>query len=127
MLHILKDFPDNVVAAKASGQVTGKDYENVMIPAVEEALKLYGAGVLGPIEQGDKEYGGGRLRSLQKALDGRSARYGLCSSLLGHSVVFRHAIRSSRRHGLLKWRAKYVGLEASDAKRLRRLRTRTGG
>jgi hypothetical protein len=38
MMEILKDFPDNVLAAKASGQVTKKDYDDVLIPAVSAAF-----------------------------------------------------------------------------------------
>ncbi len=38
MIELLKDFPGNVVALAASGQVTKADYEKVVIPAVERAL-----------------------------------------------------------------------------------------
>jgi len=38
MIELLKDFPGNVVALSASGQVTREDYEKVVIPAVEKAL-----------------------------------------------------------------------------------------
>jgi hypothetical protein len=38
MIELLKDFPSNVVALSASGQVTKQDYEKVVIPAVERAL-----------------------------------------------------------------------------------------
>ena len=41
VLEILKEFPDNVVAAKGSGEVTKKDYEDVLIPAVAAALKRH--------------------------------------------------------------------------------------
>ena len=41
MIEIMKDFPDNVLAITAKGQVTGDDYENVIIPAVEAKLKEY--------------------------------------------------------------------------------------
>ena len=42
MLEILKDMPDNIVAVRASGQISGKDYEDVLIPAVETSLKRHG-------------------------------------------------------------------------------------
>ena len=39
MIEILKGFPDTVVAVACSGHVTSRDYEMVLIPAVEKALK----------------------------------------------------------------------------------------
>ena len=38
MIEPLPDFPDNVVAMACRGHVTRKDYETVLIPAVEAAL-----------------------------------------------------------------------------------------
>ena len=38
MIELLKDFPANVVALSAAGQVTKADYEKIVIPAVERAL-----------------------------------------------------------------------------------------
>lgn len=38
MIELLKDFPGNVVALSAAGQVTREDYEKVLVPAVERAL-----------------------------------------------------------------------------------------
>lgn len=38
MLEVIVGFPENVVAISAKGKVTGKDYESVLIPAVEKAL-----------------------------------------------------------------------------------------
>ncbi len=38
MIELLKDFPGNVVALSASGQVTRDDYQKVVVPAVEKAL-----------------------------------------------------------------------------------------
>ena len=38
MITLMEGFPDNVVAVRAEGQVTGQDYDNVLIPAVEKAL-----------------------------------------------------------------------------------------
>jgi SpoIIAA-like len=42
MLEIMQNMPDYVVAIRASGQVTGKDYDDVLIPAVESSLKRCG-------------------------------------------------------------------------------------
>ena len=39
MIEVLKDFPDSVVAIACRGHLTGGDYETVLIPAVEKALK----------------------------------------------------------------------------------------
>ena len=40
MLELIQEMPENVVAIRASGKVTGEDYDNVFIPAVEEKLKV---------------------------------------------------------------------------------------
>ena len=39
MIEILGGFPDNVVAFAASGRVTRRDYEAVLVPRVEAALQ----------------------------------------------------------------------------------------
>jgi len=39
MIEILKDFPEGVVAAVATGRITSRDYEVVLIPAVEAAFR----------------------------------------------------------------------------------------
>jgi hypothetical protein len=39
MLKIINDLPGNVLGIEAGGEVTGADYENVLIPAVAEKLK----------------------------------------------------------------------------------------
>jgi hypothetical protein len=39
MIKLMNDFPDNVLAVSAEGKITGKDYETVLIPAIEEKLK----------------------------------------------------------------------------------------
>lgn len=41
MMELLSGFPDNVLAVKASGQVTQKDYETVLIPAAQAALRRH--------------------------------------------------------------------------------------
>ncbi len=40
MLELIQEMPENVVAIRASGKVTGEDYDNVFIPAVEEKLAV---------------------------------------------------------------------------------------
>jgi len=42
MLEIIQDMPDNVVAVRATGQISGKDYDDVLIPAVESRVKRHG-------------------------------------------------------------------------------------
>ena len=39
MIEMVEGFPDNVVGILAKGEVTRKDYLEVVIPAVEKALK----------------------------------------------------------------------------------------
>jgi hypothetical protein len=41
VIETLEGFPDNVVALEAKGQVTTKDYEEVLIPKVETALQRH--------------------------------------------------------------------------------------
>ncbi len=41
MLEIIKGMPENIVAVNASGKVTGEDYDNVLIPVIEEKLKQH--------------------------------------------------------------------------------------
>jgi hypothetical protein len=41
MLEIVEDMPGNILAIKASGEVTAEDYETVMVPAVEGKLKKF--------------------------------------------------------------------------------------
>ncbi len=41
MIELLKGFPSNVVAIACHGEVTKKDYDDVLIPAVEKALASY--------------------------------------------------------------------------------------
>ena len=42
MIESLQDFPRGVVAFTGKGQITKQDYETVLIPSVEEALKQPG-------------------------------------------------------------------------------------
>lgn len=39
MLELIKDFPANVLGVRAKARVTAKDYEDVLVPAVQGALK----------------------------------------------------------------------------------------
>lgn len=39
MLKIIEDLPGNVLGVEAKGEITGADYENVLMPAVDEKLK----------------------------------------------------------------------------------------
>jgi hypothetical protein len=41
MIEIITGMPDNVLAAAAHGKITGEDYENVLIPALEEKFKIH--------------------------------------------------------------------------------------
>lgn len=41
MIEVIEGFPEYVVAVTAKGQVTRKDYEQVLIPQVEAALKRH--------------------------------------------------------------------------------------
>jgi hypothetical protein len=41
MIELLEGFPENVVAVSGKGQVTKRDYEEVLVPAVEAAFKKH--------------------------------------------------------------------------------------
>jgi hypothetical protein len=41
MIELLKGFPENVVALRCKGRVTKGDYDTVLVPAVEKALKAH--------------------------------------------------------------------------------------
>lgn len=41
MIKMIPNLPDNVLGFEASGQVTGDDYETVLIPAVEAKLEAF--------------------------------------------------------------------------------------
>lgn len=41
MIEVLRDFPDNIVALACKGQVTRRDYETMLVPAVEKALRQH--------------------------------------------------------------------------------------
>ena len=38
-IRIIEGLPDNVVALEALGKVTGDDYKDVIMPAVEASIK----------------------------------------------------------------------------------------
>lgn len=41
MIELLTGLPDDVVGLEAKGEVTGEDYDQVLIPAVEEAHRSH--------------------------------------------------------------------------------------
>ncbi|HHQ13931.1 MAG TPA: STAS/SEC14 domain-containing protein [Chromatiales bacterium] len=41
MITFLDGFPDNVLAFSASGRVTGEDYSQILIPALEDKLSRH--------------------------------------------------------------------------------------
>ena len=41
MLELLPDLPDNVLGIKAIGEVEDDDYEDVLVPAIEERLSRH--------------------------------------------------------------------------------------
>lgn len=41
MIETIVGFPDNVIAVNCSGHVTSRDYEQVLVPAVEASLKKH--------------------------------------------------------------------------------------
>lgn len=41
MITLLPNLPENTIGVSASGRVSGTDYEEVLIPAVEAALKKH--------------------------------------------------------------------------------------
>ena len=42
MIEIIRGLPENVVAVSVSGEVTGEDYKNVLIPAIEDKIQSTG-------------------------------------------------------------------------------------
>ena len=41
MLQLMNDLPENVIGISAEGKITGKDYEDVLIPAVEKRFTTH--------------------------------------------------------------------------------------
>jgi hypothetical protein len=41
MINLIKDLPENVIGFTATGKVTDKDYEEVVIPTVEDYLQSH--------------------------------------------------------------------------------------
>lgn len=41
MLKLMTNLPENILGVTAEGKITGDDYENVLIPALEKKLKEY--------------------------------------------------------------------------------------
>jgi len=42
MIELLPDYPDNILAIAARDNVTGEDYESVIIPAIDAKVKEHG-------------------------------------------------------------------------------------
>ena len=42
MIEILPDYPDNVLAISGKDNITGEDYESVIIPAIEAKVETHG-------------------------------------------------------------------------------------
>jgi hypothetical protein len=42
MIEIIQGLPENVLGVVGSGKVTAEDYDNVLIPAIEDKEKKYG-------------------------------------------------------------------------------------
>jgi hypothetical protein len=40
MIRLMKDLPDNALGVLANGKISGADYETILIPALEEKLKI---------------------------------------------------------------------------------------
>lgn len=43
MIELIPDLPGNIVGARASGHVTASDYETILVPALEKAIKAHGS------------------------------------------------------------------------------------
>lgn len=41
MIELLADLPDNVVGARATGEVEDDDYDDVLVPAIDAALERH--------------------------------------------------------------------------------------
>jgi len=42
MIEVLPDYPDNVLAITASNNISGEDYESIIIPAIEAKVETHG-------------------------------------------------------------------------------------
>ncbi len=43
MIELIRDLPRSAIGARASGKITASDYETVLMPAVEQAIKAHGS------------------------------------------------------------------------------------
>jgi hypothetical protein len=76
MIERLEDVPEGVVGLRASGEVTGEDYRDVLVPLLEEALAQGGARLLYVMDEhttfkagalfADAKFGLGHLRGWEK-------------------------------------------------------------
>ncbi len=42
MIEVLPDYPDHVLAITASNNISGEDYESIIIPAIEAKVEAHG-------------------------------------------------------------------------------------
>ena len=42
MIELMNDVPENVVGFRASGKVTKADYDNIVIPRIDQSVKQHG-------------------------------------------------------------------------------------
>jgi hypothetical protein len=42
MIELMPDLPDNVLGLSGTGEVTARDYERTLIPAIEERIRRHG-------------------------------------------------------------------------------------
>lgn len=42
MITLLENLPDNVLGVEATGEVTGEDYKETLVPAIESQREKYG-------------------------------------------------------------------------------------
>lgn len=42
MIEVMPDYPDNILAISGTDQITGEDYESVIIPAIESRVEAHG-------------------------------------------------------------------------------------
>ena len=42
MIELMSGLPENVVGLSAIGEITGQDYEQTLIPAIEERIRRHG-------------------------------------------------------------------------------------
>ena len=43
MIKLLTDYPENILAFSATGEVTADDYKTILIPAIEKSIEQHGS------------------------------------------------------------------------------------